>query len=163
VSRGDAAALSLAASLSPTPWRLAMKTIVVLVAAVLVAGCAHRGAPGTSARREAQAAAHEGELAAALAGRTAGPPQDCVEERDLGDNTFYGDRAILFRGPSSEVVYLNRPAARCPASGLDLALKARTTMTRLCRGDVVTVFDPGSRIEYGECVLGEFTPYRTPR
>jgi hypothetical protein len=36
-------------------------------------------------------------------------------------------------------------------------------MSQLCRGDIVTVFDPISGVEFGGCSLGEFTPYRATR
>jgi hypothetical protein len=137
-----------------------MKTIIMLFAAVLVAGCTHNGGPDASARARAQAAEDEAGLAAALSGRIAGPPQDCVDHRDLGGNKSYGRGVVVFSGRTNDVVYVNRPAAGCPELESGRALKTRTTMAQLCRGDIVTVFDPISGIEYGSCSLGEFTPYR---
>jgi hypothetical protein len=140
-----------------------MKTIILLFAAILAAGCTHNGGPQVSARAQAQAAEDEAGLAAALSGRIAGPPQDCVDQGDLGGNKSYGRGVILFSGRTNDVVYVNRPAGGCPDLNLGRALKTRTTMTQLCRGDIVTVFDPISGTEYGGCGLGQFTPYRLAR
>ena len=140
-----------------------MKTIIMLSAAILAAGCAYNGGPQASARAQAQAADDEAGLAAALSGRIAGPPQDCVDPRDLGGNKSYGRDVILFSGRTDDVVYVNRPAGGCSDLNFGRALKTRTTTTQLCRGDIVTVFDPISGTEYGGCGLGEFTPYRRAR
>jgi hypothetical protein len=128
--------------------REVMKAITVLFAAVVVAACTHGGRPETDAR-----------LTAALSGRTAGPAQDCVSERGL-ESEPYGGRVILFRGPTDDVVYVNRPEAGCPGLDSGRAIRIRTPAARLCRGDIATVFDPMSGTELGGCSLGEFTPYR---
>ena len=140
-----------------------MKTIIMLFAAILAAGCTYNGGAKASARAQAQAAEDEAGLAAALSGRIAGPPQDCVDPRDLGGNKSYGRGVILFSGRTDDVVYVNRPAGGCPGLNFGRALKTLTTTTQLCRGDIVTVFDPISGTEYGGCGLGEFTPYRRAR
>lgn len=135
-----------------------MKSIALLFAAVVVAACAHAGRPET--RTRSRATEEEARLTADLDGRVAGPARDCVLERDLGSNEAYGGRALLFRGPTDEVVYVNRLPAVCPGLDSGRAIKVRTPASRLCRGDVVTVFDPVSRTELGGCSLGQFTPYR---
>ena len=67
---------------------------------------------------------------------------------------------ILFNGRTNDVVYVNRPAGGCSDLEFGRAIKTQTPTTRLCRGDIVTVFDPVSGMDYGGCSLGEFTPYR---
>ena len=137
-----------------------MKTIIMLCAAILAAGCTHyRGAEAITPA-QAQAVDDEAGLAAALSGRIAGSPQDCVAEPDLGGNKSYGRDVILFSGRTNDVVYVNRPAGGCPDLNFGRAVKIQVPTTRLCRGDIVTVFDPVSGVEYGSCGLGEFTPYR---
>jgi hypothetical protein len=135
-----------------------MKALIVLCTAILAAGCTHAGK--TEANAQSQAAQDEAALAKALAGRTAGPPQNCVEQRDLGVNKSYGKGAIVFGESTDEVVYVNRPAVGCPGLDFGRALVIPNTISRLCRGDVVTVLDPVSSIVYGSCSLGVFTPYR---
>ncbi len=140
-----------------------MKTIVALIAVVLATACAHGGRPDTRARAQTQAPGDEARLAAALGGRVAGQPQDCVLERDLGSNESYGRSGILFRGPTDDVVYVNRPPAGCPGLDAGRAIKLRTPSARICRGDTVIAFDPVSGTELGGCSLGAFTPYRSAR
>jgi hypothetical protein len=140
-----------------------MKTVIILSAVILVAGCTHGGRPEAGAPAQPQAAQHETELTEALSGRVAGPPQDCVTQSDLGGNKSYGREVIVFTGRTGDVLYVNRPTAGCPGLDSGRALRIQSTMSQLCRGDIVTVFDPISGVEFGGCSLGEFTPYRPAR
>ncbi|MGE5234859.1 MAG: hypothetical protein ACM3O7_00750 [Acidobacteriota bacterium] len=140
-----------------------MKAVIMLSAVILAAGCTSSGAPTAGERARAQAAEDQAGLAAALKGRIAGTPQDCVSLAELGGNRSYGREVVVFRGRTDDVVYVNRPLAGCPTLDVGRALKTRTTTTQLCRGDIVTVFDPVSGTDYGSCSLGAFTPYRRAR
>ena len=126
--------------------------ILAAVASIVLAGCAARTTEGDSSQQAA--------LAEALAERTAGDPVDCVNLRDLRGNRGYGEDAILFEGRTNALVYLNRPPAGCPELRSTRALRIESTTGRLCRGDIVTVYDPGTGVEFGSCSLGEFVPYR---
>jgi hypothetical protein len=137
-----------------------MKAVILLCAVTLAAGCASGGGPSPSARAQAQATEDRGKLAEALSGRIAGLPQDCVNERDLGGHESFREGVILFSGTTSGVVYVNRPPGGCPGLGFRPALKIQLPTTRLCRGDIVTLFDPATGQDYGGCALGAFTPYR---
>lgn len=137
-----------------------MKTVIMLSAAILAVGCTCSGGPKASTRAQANAPEDGAHLAAVLAGRIAGTPQDCVNRDALGGNKSYSRGAILFGDRTDDVVYVNRPPAGCPDLSVGRALKVRTTTTQLCRGDIVTVFDPAGGVEYDSCSLGEFTPYR---
>jgi len=55
-----------------------------------------------------------------------------------------------------------RNAAACPAFGSDRALTTRSNTNSQCSGDLVTVFHPFSRIEYGGCVLGDWEKVAGP-
>lgn len=140
-----------------------MKTFIMLFAVIIAAGCVNSGGAKASASAQAKAAEDERALSEALAGRIAGPPQDCVDQADLGGNKSYGRGVILFGDRANEVIYVNRPTAGCSDLNAGRALQTRTTTTRLCRGDIVTVFDPVSGMQFGGCTLGEFTPYRRAR
>lgn len=129
-----------------------MKQLAILAFAGLAAGCMDEGPAAPSASASAS-------LAAALEGRVAGPPVDCVSQRDLRGNRSAGEGAVIFDGPG-DMIYVNRPPAGCPELDVGRALVTRTTTGRLCRGDIVTVVDTASSIQYGSCGLGEFTPYR---
>lgn len=138
-----------------------MKRFVILsLAAFAVAGCASNQNPEATAARAAENATN---LETALADRTAQPPTSCVNQRLLGGNRSYGEGVILFEGQSRNMVYVNRPAGGCPELSAGRALKTRTTTGQLCRGDIVTVFDPVSGIDYGSCGLGDFVPYTRVR
>lgn len=125
--------------------------IALFGSALLAAGCTMEEPARVSPQAQA-------ELAAAIQGRVAGPPQDCVEMRDLGSNRSVGD-VLVFQG-RGDLIYVNRPPGGCPSIGLGRALQFQTTMTRLCRGDIGTVFDPTMGASFGACTLGEFVPYR---
>ena len=119
--------------------------------AALLCGCTmdDRPAAAESARAEAQ-------LADALRGRQPGPPQVCVQLRELGANRGVGPNVVLFEGSGSRV-YVNRPAGGCRLRSGE-ALVVRTPTGRLCSGDIAQVVDmPAGRV--GSCTLGEFVPY----
>jgi len=129
-----------------------MKKSLAAALTLAATACAYDAPPQRDARAE---------LAAAIGDRIAEPDVACVSQRDLGGNRSIGDGAILFQGKGGRI-YLNH-AEGCPAIGPGRALIVRTTGSRLCRGDIVQVFDPLSNIGYGGCALGAFTPYRRPR
>lgn len=133
-----------------------MRYLILLASACLAAGCT-TDEPG---QRAEMRAGDEASLAAQLRGfEPDGPPVSCVNLRDLRGNRSAGETAIVFSGGGGRK-WVNRPAAGCPDLNFGRALKTRTTSTRLCRGDIATVFDPVSRIDYGGCGLGDFQPYR---
>lgn len=135
-----------------------MKRLFLVPLTVLaVTGCAAERNSEVTAARAAEVAT---DLQAALKGRTVEPATRCVNQRLLGGNRSYGEGVILFEGQSRNIVYVNRPPGGCPELSMGRALKTRTTTGQLCRGDIVSVFDPVSGIDYGSCGLGDFTPYR---
>lgn len=136
-----------------------MKQIVTLALAGFVgAGCTAAADGPTQLSANAQT-----ELANETRGRIAGPPQSCVSHRDLRGNRSVGEEAIIFGAANDRVIYVNRPPAGCPQLSSSRALVTRTTSTQLCRGDIATVFDTASGIEFGGCGLGDFTSYRRVR
>lgn len=136
-----------------------MKHLLFIAAACLAAGCT-TDEPGDRVEMRAD---DEARLAAELRGyERAGPPVQCVSTRDLRGNRSAGETAIVFSGNGGRK-WVNRPAAGCPDLRFSRALKTRTIGTRLCAGDIASVFDPLTRIEYGGCGLGDFEPYRRVR
>ena len=124
--------------------------------AVALSGCAMQDSPGVETDRD------RAELARALDGRTAaGPPQRCVDLRQVGGNRAVGGNAILFTQGSR--VYLNRPAGDCSALRYGNTLVTRTMSGELCRGDIARVLDPVTRTIRGSCSLGDFVPYERNR
>ena len=110
-------------------------------------------------------------LIAALAVATAVPalaarapaddkPRDCLNQRFITDQRIVDDHTIYYRVGSRW--YHNDLGARCGILRRDAATSTRTPSTQLCRGDIITSFDPVSRIEYGSCGLGDFVPSAPP-
>jgi hypothetical protein len=125
----------------------------LLTAFAALCGCAAQPAPEISAKEQAS-------LDAILAGRTAAAPVACVNQRLLRGNRGFGEGVILFEGATGRTVYVNRPPGGCPELSPFRALRIKTTTGQLCRGDIVSVFDATSGIDYGSCGLGDFVKYR---
>jgi hypothetical protein len=135
-----------------------MKQIIVMAALLSAAGCAASAEQGAEMRADSEA-----KLGAELRDYAqAGEPVSCVNLRNLGGNRSAGEGAIIFGGNAPRV-YVNRPPAGCPALNSGRALQVRTSASQLCRGEIVTVFDPLNGIQFGSCGLGDFTPYERRR
>ena len=135
-----------------------MRYCLLLASACLAAGCT----TDTDERVDMRAD-DEASLAFQLRGlEPDGPPVQCVNTRDLKGNRSAGETAIVFSGVGGRK-WVNRPPAGCPSLGSSRALRTSTPGSRLCRGDIATVFDPVARIEFGGCGLGDFEPYRRVR
>lgn len=125
-----------------------MKPGVVLLALLAGAG----SEPADRAGAPPSAIAH------VMRGRTPGAPVPCISQRGLRQTRAIAG-ALLFKGPSG-TVYVNEGIAGCRALALGRAIRAGGPTGRLCRGDIVTAFDPVSGAEFGGCMLGEFVPWR---
>lgn len=112
-------------------------------------------APALSARDQAK-------LDAALAGKTAGPPQSCIPLVQIRNTTYVGNRTILYR-ISSKLVYRNDPPGGCPGLREGSGLITSTPTGMLCSGDIAHVRDFVAGFSTGACALGDFVPYRTPK
>ena len=136
-----------------------MRYLILFASACLAASCA----TDSPEQRAEMQASDEASLAGQLRGfEPAGPAVQCVSSRDLRGNRSAGETAIVFSGTAGRL-WVNRPPAGCPDLSFSRALKTITPSTRLCRGDIATVFDPVSGAGYGGCGLGEFEPYRRVR
>ena len=130
-----------------------MKPVITLLVAILATACMSAGKPAElSAEGQAR-------LDAELAGRTAGPASTCIVQRDIRHTRTIADGVMLFEGVH-DTVWVNRGNGSCSALRHGRAFHTITPSTSLCRGDVVTVFDPVSGTEFGGCNLADFVPYR---
>ena len=130
-----------------------MKAVLAMVAAGLAAAC-------TMNEPVDRMETHSTELAEATEGRVAGPAVSCVNQVGLRNTRIVGE-AILFEGPG-DVLYVNHGSGGCVVLEHGRAIRTSNPSNRLCRGDIVTAFEPVSGIEFGGCSLGDFVPYRRP-
>ena len=96
-------------------------------------------------------------LAKALAGRSAGQPVDCINERSRMQ--VIDDGTILFRDRG--IIYVQQPRGGCYGltSGMSLIRPAFGT-TRICSGDINNIVDVRTGFGTGACTYSEFIPYK---
>ena len=96
-------------------------------------------------------------LAAALEGRVAGKPQNCIRLDQASGGEVYRD-TILYRA-SRSTFYL----AEAPGCGSDTAhdyiLVQKVFGSNLCRGDIVNLVERTGGFGAGACGIQGFTPY----
>lgn len=101
----------------------------------------------------------ERELAAALAGRVAGPPQRCIDNSRMTKVHPIDDWTIIY--DQGRTIYVQNPKGGCPGvgSGSDILVTRQVGPARLCENEIAYTVDLSSRIERAACVLGPFVPY----
>ena len=89
------------------------------------------------------------------------PPETqlCLENRSIRAKDVSAEHGYYARTPQG---WWHNTGPSCSAYGPNRALLTRSTQDRQCRGDVVAVFDPFTRIEYGACVLGAWERVDAP-
>jgi hypothetical protein len=102
----------------------------------------------------------EAQLAKLLEGRTAGKPVDCLNQRLIGASRIIDKTAIVYEMPGG-ALYVNRPNGAAFLDR-DATLVTKTSGGQLCRMDIVTLVDQGSRISQGSVSLNAFVPYPKP-
>lgn len=127
-----------------------IRIAALLPAFVLVASCATMAAP-----RDDSA-----DVAKELVGMVAEKPRSCIPLDDARGAKIFND-AIVYR-VSRRLSYVNA-AKGCNSFDSDPIFVNEVHSSQLCRGDVVRLLSRSGGISAGFCVLGEFTPYRTPR
>ena len=102
------------------------------------------------------------DLAAELAGRTAGPPQDCVSiESTSNIRPVDPQTVVVDRGGT---VYVSHLAGACGNLEPTDTLIVETHGSQYCRGDHFRSKPfGGSAVPGPICILGDFVPYRRPR
>lgn len=99
-----------------------------------------------------------------LGGKQAGAPIRCLPAGAQNLQTIRVSDDILLYRQSGRLVYRNDLRGGCPGLARDDDVMVfRNFSGTSCSGDIFTLVDRNSGIHGGACVLGEFTPYRTPR
>lgn len=135
--------------------RVPPSAALALLPALALGACAAQG----GGRAEERAAK---EIARAIEGRVAGEPVDCVMASRLRGPQIVDSRTILYR-ESGRRLWRNDLPDNCPFLRPDRILIVELHGSNLCRNDLFSTLDRGSRIPAGKCRLGKFTPYDKPR
>ncbi len=100
------------------------------------------------------------DLAKELAGKVAEKPRTCIPLDEARSTKIYMD-ALVYRA-SRRLTYVNESKG-CTSFDSDPIFINEVHGSQLCRGDVVRTVSRLGNIPGPFCVLGNFTPYRTPR
>ena len=126
------------------------------IMAAITAAAAIAGTASVVAQQSSHPEATQ-KLANALAGRTAGQPLNCINERSKMQ--IVDDGTILFRDRG--IVYVQKPRGGCHglSNGMSL-IRSSFGTTRICSGDINQIIDVRTGFGTGACTYSEFVPYR---
>ena len=134
-----------------------MKPIPLLLALSMLAAPAV-AADGASRDRDVQAG--EAQLAKLTQGLVVGKPTICLPPfRSDDSGTNIPGVGILYGYGSQR--WLNRMNGTCDRLGPGDILVIHSH-GEICRGDLVSLVESGSRIPHGSCMMGDFIPYAKP-
>jgi hypothetical protein len=129
----------------------------LILASLTAASC---GVPGAQSAPQPLTEKQSATLTKALAGRTAGPPVDCITSTAATNFTRVSDDILLYRY-SGRVVYKNTLPYTCPGLARDDDLLVFEPFGgNYCEGDLVRLVDRNSGIPGKTCRLGAFVPYK---
>ena len=130
----------------------AKTSFALTISAMMMAACSTAPAQQTRSPEASK------DLADALSGRVAGPPQRCISTYRTTKVHPIDDWTILYDQGST--IYVQSPRGGCPGvgRGSDI-LVTRQVTNQLCEGEIARTVDLTSRVERGGCVLGPFVPY----
>jgi hypothetical protein len=130
-----------------------MRGISLLLISAFIVGCT------TTSAQPLRSAAKQQEYEKLLAGKVAGPPQNCLPTYHQDDMVVIDESTIAFRQGSSRV-YINHMQGGCSNLGGSYALVTKQFgSSQLCRGDIAQVEDLTNHLTVGSCVFGDFIPY----
>ena len=126
--------------------------IRIILPLALLAGCAT--VPQTAQGPDTK-------LEAALVGKIAGKPQNCISLDQSRSSEIFRD-AILYREGRNRYWLADAPG--CGSSGYnDYILVQHVFGSQLCSGDLIRLVERTGGFSAGACALGKFTPYTKPK
>ena len=131
-----------------------MRASICLVP-LMLAACAGGSEPPRLTEKQAA------RLEAALEGKVAGEPVNCVSRYPGSSLTAVSESVLLYR-VSGRLIYRNDLIGSCTGLGRGDTLIIKPTGSQYCRGDIARSADLVTGSITGGCALGSFTPYRTP-
>lgn len=131
------------------PPRLTASLSLIVALPLALAACA----PADPAARA------EAEAARVPAATVVGKGQNCIELSQLRANVVRSDSVIDFQMNGGKV-FRNTLQQRCPALGFERAITYETSISQLCRQQIVYAFQNigGVPQRGAACALGEFVP-----
>jgi len=127
----------------------------------LLLGAALIGAAAAASAAERDNSKGEAKLAKAIAGRVAGKPVNCINQRNITSSQIIDRTAIIYQ--VGRTLYVNRPRIGESSLDDDDILVTKTYSSQLCSLDTIRLLDRSSRFETGFVGLGEFVPYVKPK
>jgi hypothetical protein len=103
----------------------------------------------------------EAELTKLIGNRVAGEPVKCITLSNVRSVRIIDRTALVYEQGST--LYVNRPRGGAEHLNQWDTLVTQPFAGRLCRPDIVRLYDSGSRFESGWLSLGDFVPYRRVR
>ena len=94
-----------------------------------------------------------------LAGRVAGPPQNCITLSQTNGPSIIDAQTILYTEGAGRRVWKTGPVGACPSLEPLNTLIVEVYGGQLCRNDRFRVLTPGTTIPSAYCRFTEFTPY----
>jgi len=91
-----------------------------------------------------------------------GKTRQCLPLRDVQQTRPVGADVILFRTGANRW-YRNDLRSACPGLRDDRILVFRASAGSVCEMDIVDIIDGQSRMQFGFCGLGAFTPVAVPK
>lgn len=127
-----------------------MRSEKLLIAAALLA------VAGTAQARDKVAPTDPATL------KATGKPTRCISNMPQVSTTPVGDSVLMFQSGSRW--YRNDLRGKCPGMRDDRTLVFRNLQgSQYCSLDMFDVVEPLSRMNFGGCALGEFTPVEVPK
>jgi len=130
------------------------KLLVAMAMVVAVSGCAPKAEPAAPGAPQSERT----DPATLVA---TGEPRRCIANRNVS-TTPAGDSVLMFRTGANSW-FRNDLRSACPAMNRNRVLVFRSASSQHCDMDRFDVVDPVSRMNFGMCSLGQFTPVEVPR
>lgn len=131
---------------------------LIFASAAALSSCAPMAQAGAEALTPDQLAV----LDRNLSGKVAGQPVSCINSTTADQTIRVSDSILLYRA-SGRLVYKNDLRGACPGLARDNdVIVTEVRGSGPCRGDIIHLVDRTTGIRGPSCVLGDFTPYRTP-
>lgn len=136
--------------------KLRMSCLLALASSVALGACTSTPA------QEVRSPRAQKELTEALAGRTPGPPTNCVPNYRTNNMQVIDDYTILFR--DGRTVYVQNPRGGCNGigSGGYTLVTRPFGVNQMCSGDINRLVDLRTGMGGGSCVFSPFVPYTRP-